>query len=228
MRRTEGRKDGRTDGRKKPDIEGSTSPKKRGAFIGKVNSLLQEFHYTAPRVLLNLVQSYDCSLYGSNTWDLFSPGCLRLYRSYNVTLRNILNVHRTTHRYMLEPLSEEPHIYVLLLSRLVTFAHSLIKNNALEVRFLGRLALTDMSSVLGRSIATIATIADLCNVKRELSELSAGLVKKNVMYAKVPDGESWRIGISKDMMSFLNSNSTNLSYMTDSEAKDILDFACAS
>ena len=95
----------------------------------------------------------------------------------------------------------------------------------MEVRFLGRLALTDMSSVLGRSIATIA---DLCNVKRELSELSAGLVKKNVLYAKVPDGESWRIGIAKDMMSFLNSNSKNLSYMTDSEAKDILDFACAS
>ena len=164
-------------------------------------------------------------MYGSNTWDLFSSECLRLYRSYNVTLRNIVNLHRTTHKYMLEPLSTEPHIYVSLLSRLVTFAHSLQKNDSFEVRFLARLAITDMSCVLGKSIAKVA---DLCNVKRDIGELSAGMVKKNVSYAKLPDEESWRIGVAMDMMSIINNNSRSNCGMTLSEARDILDFACTS
>ena len=42
----------------------------------------------------------------------------------------------------------------------------------------------DMNSVLGK---LIATKADLCPVKHEICEQSAEMVKKNVIYAKLPD-----------------------------------------
>ena len=91
---------------------------KRGAFIGKVNSLMQEFHYAAPHVLLNLVHSYAYNLYGSNIWDIFSHGCQKICTSYNVAVRSIYNLPRRTHRYLLEPLTDMPHLYVQLLSRI--------------------------------------------------------------------------------------------------------------
>ena len=106
--------------------------KKRGIFIGKVNSLMQEFHYAAPSVLIKFVHTYACNIYGSNIWDLFSPACSRLFTSYSVVFRHIMKLPRQTHRYLLEPLSMVPHFYVLLLSRYVTFVQSLLNCNILK------------------------------------------------------------------------------------------------
>ena len=82
---------------------------KRGAFIGKINSLMQEFHNVSSEIFLKLMNTYATSLYGSNTWDIFSPDCERLYNSYNVAIRIVLDVDRCTHRYMIEPLSGNLH-----------------------------------------------------------------------------------------------------------------------
>ena len=89
---------------------------KRGAFIGRIYSLLQEFHYVSPDVLMKFAQTYACNLYGSNTWDLFSPECQRLFTSYNVAVRTILKLPKTTHRYLLESLTDFPHLFVQLIS----------------------------------------------------------------------------------------------------------------
>ena len=71
----------------------------------------------------------------------------RLFTSYNVAL--ILKLPRQTHRYMLEPLSEAPHLYVQLLSRYVTFVQTLLNCNIFEVRFLASLSIHDMRTVMG-------------------------------------------------------------------------------
>ena len=44
---------------------------KRGVFIGKMNSLLQEFHFATPDTLIKLMNIYATTLYGSNTWNIF-------------------------------------------------------------------------------------------------------------------------------------------------------------
>ena len=97
----------------------------------RVNSLIQEFPYASPRVLLQLVQTYACNLYGSNILNLFSSEYDRIYKSYNVALRTILKLPRKTHRYLLEPLTSGfPHLYTQLLSQYVSFARNLIVNEA--------------------------------------------------------------------------------------------------
>ena len=68
--------------------------KKRGIFIGKTNSLLQEFDDVPQQVFLKIFNSCAATLYGSNLWDLIGNDCQRLYRSYNVAIRNILKVDR--------------------------------------------------------------------------------------------------------------------------------------
>ena len=197
---------------------------KRGAFISKVSSLMQEFHYATPHVLMTLVQSYACNLYGSNTWDLFSEDCQKICRSYNVSIRNIYRLPRTTHRYLLEPLTDVPHLYVQLLSRFVTFAKSILSNDAFQVRFLASLSADNLSTVLGRSLARIS---NLCNYDDDVRCLNGNMVKKKVKYMPIVDSETWRVGVIKDMKDVLNDDE-QYGVISNDEAKAILEFACTS
>ena len=71
---------------------------KRGVFIGKVNSLFQEFSFVDPKVKMKLINIFASSFYGSGLWDLFSSACERLYKSWNVAVRLGFGVPPTTHR----------------------------------------------------------------------------------------------------------------------------------
>ena len=62
---------------------------KRGKFIGKVNSLLQEFYFADPKVKMRLMNIFASSFYGSGLWDLQSRECDRLFKSWNVTVRMV-------------------------------------------------------------------------------------------------------------------------------------------
>ena len=112
---------------------------KRGAFIGKVNGLLQEFHNVSSGVFMRLMNSYALCIYGSNLWDIFSSDCERLYTSYNVAIRNILKVDRCTYRYLIEPLPDSIHLKTMIQSRYVSFYKSLRQCNKLPVRFLAHI-----------------------------------------------------------------------------------------
>ena len=195
---------------------------KRGVFIGKVNSLMQEFRFALPQVLLNLVHTYACNIYGSNIWDLFSQDCERLSKSYNVTVRNILNHPRTTHRYLIEPLTDKPHLYVQLLARYVTFGNSLLSNDAFPVRFLTSLSTTDMRTILGR---TLTKISNMCGLSGNIDNLSAKIVKERVKYMSIPKNEVWRLGVIDDMRGVIESDSVDRVISHD-EAKSILEYVC--
>ena len=197
--------------------------RKRGIFIGKTNSLLQEFHYASPYVLMTLLHSYACNIYGSNTWDLFSVDCQRLFTSYNVAVRNIHKLPRATHRYLLEPLTGSPHLYTLLLARYTTFVRSLLSNEAFEVRFMANLCLTDMRTVTGKSVAKISSMCNNANI----SNLTAKLVKETVRYNVIPIEETWRIGLMNDMRMVLSSDSADIGLSID-EATQLMEYACVS
>ena len=195
---------------------------KRGAFIGKVNSLLQEFYYASPSVLIKLASAYCCNIYGSNVWDLFSSDCQRLFRSYNVALRMIFNLPRTTHRYLVESLTDIPHLYVQLLSRYVTFSTSLLESDSFEVRFLARICISDMRTTLGR---TMRTIASLCNSSSKESPICAAMVKKKIRYEEIKASEEWRIGVLQDMLDIRDNVSSSCGLSND-DVSEILEYIC--
>ena len=88
-----------------------------------------------------------------------------------------------------------PDLYVQLLSRYVTFAQQLLGNDVFEIRFLAKLAVTDMRTTFGK---TIARIKSLCKIDRDIMIISAD-VKKTILYADVPPNERWRLGVIRDM-----------------------------
>ena len=191
---------------------------KRGLFIGRINFLLQEFHYVTPDVLLKFVQTYACNIYGSNTWDLFSSECQRLFTSYNVAVRTILKLPRTTHRYLLESLTDFPHLFVQLIARFVKFSKSLLENRSFEVRFLSRACISIKWSLLSRSLVRIA---ELINFGGDVTDLTAQIVKQKLVYAHLPYDQRWRV------VAVVEGKAVSDALLPE-EASEILNLACTS
>ena len=195
---------------------------KRGSYIGKVNSLLQEFGNVPPQVLMKLINSFAASIYGSNLWDIFSKDSERLYTSYNVTIRNALNLDKRTHRYLLEPLAETVHLKTMILSRYVSFFKSLIKCRKFPVRFLARVQQFDMRTVLGK---TLRKLTELCDVA--VCDLNTSIVKKKIKYKSIPDEEKWRIWMAKELMDVRTQDQVVDGFSVD-ETNEILAYICSS
>jgi hypothetical protein len=196
---------------------------KRGKFIGKVNSLLQEFHFASSDILVKLVNVYTTSFYGSPLWDILSPDCERIYRSWNVTMRNIFNIERATHRYLIEPLSGCLHPKIMLASRFTSFYKSLVNCPKFCVRYLARLAETDMRTVMGR---TLHHLMQQCTVN-QLENLNPGLVKKSMKYSAIPEAEDWRVPLALELKDIRDGKCT-LSEFSNSEVEELLAYACIS
>ena len=168
---------------------------KKGKCIGKINSLLQEFHYVSSSVFMKIVNIYAVSFHGSSLWDLLSADCERMYKAWNVAVRLACNVPNTTHRYLVEPLSNSLHLKVMLTSWYVKFVQSLSSSPKYAVRVLAATCMSDLRTVMGR---TLRTLANECNC--EVSALSSLTVKKSMMYFPVPDGEAWRVQMLKELL----------------------------
>ena len=196
---------------------------KRGKFIGKVSSLLQEFHYAEPDIFVKIMNIYTTSFYGSNLWDIFSKDCERLYKSWNVAMRMNFDVNRCTHRYLIEPMSKSMHPKVMLSSRYVTFHGSLISSNKPCVRLLARLSERDSRTVMGR---TLDSLCKQCGVT-DLNLLTSKHVKTKMSYFSIPEEHKWRANTVTELLQ-LKKKSLSLPGFSFGEIKNMLDFVCTS
>ena len=155
---------------------------KRGQFIGKVNSLLQEFHFVDPKTMIKLICTYAITFYGSSLWNLYSRDCEKLFTSWNVAVRNALKLDRKTHRYLVAPLSGCAHLKNMLLSRFMRFHKSLTNSPKFSVRFLARLMENDKRTTFGK---TLEMLKAECGVE-SVNDLHPKTVKDKVLYASSP------------------------------------------
>ena len=171
---------------------------KRGRFIGKVNSLLQEFHHVDPEVMVRLLNIYTTSFYGSVLWDLYSPEVTRIYSAWNVTIRKVFKLPWATHRYLIEPISGTKHPKILLTSRMLTFMESLMNCSKGSVRYLANVVFDDRRTKVGQSVSKIAKDCDTCR---------GSLTSRNVAsleYFRIPEENKWKISILEELMSARN------------------------
>ena len=189
---------------------------KRGRFIGKVNSLLQEFHYAEPMVMVKLLNIYVTSFYGSCLWDLYSKDVDRIYKSWNVTIRNIFNVPRETHRYLIEVISNCIHPKTMLSSRYVKFTESLTTTKKDSVRYLGKLNSDDNRTLLGKTLSRFRKDCDLYD------SLTPSLVKRNMTYFPVPAGDVWRNYILLELLD-ARLHKINIDYISHDELTVMID-----
>ena len=148
-----------------------------------------------PPILTKVINTFATSFYGSSLWDIFSPECEKLYTSWNVTVRQVFNLNRKTHRYLIEPLSQCFHAKIMIYSRFVTFQKSLLNSSKLNVRFLAKLNVNDQRTLLGRTLQKMRNLAE-CGI----DELSASYVKRNIKYFETPMAETWRIRMLQELL----------------------------
>ena len=194
---------------------------KKGQFVGRMNSLLQEFHFLDSSTMIKLVTSYALTFYGSALWNLQSKECEKLYNSWNVAIRNILHLDRKTHRYLIEPLSGLFHLKTLLMARYVRFFKSLINSPKFEVRFLARLFQNDKRTVLGK---TLQFLIRSCKLK-DSEDLSPQLVKRSLEFAATPEGYQWTAPLARELLELRNSE-LEVDGFAAEELEEMLTFAC--
>ena len=195
---------------------------KRGKFIAKVYSIRQELHFADPAILVKLLQVYCTSFYGSSLWNIYSAEVDRLYRSWNVSVRNIFQVPYTTHRYLVQPLSDCPHPKTMLSTRFTKFMQSLVSSTKSSISYLARLVRYDNRTLAGR---TVSRLSRECNSDKV--SLTVSSVSRSVRYFPVPEEELWRIDIMKELLN-VNRSYLTINDFNNMETNHMMNFLCTS
>ena len=177
---------------------------KRGSFIGRVHSILQEVHFANPMIKMRMIKIYATSFYGSSLWNLQSGDCVRLYSAWNNAVREAFNVPRTTHRYYIEEISEAEHPMVMLSARFIKFHQTLERSGKLSIRYLSKLSSGNLRTSHGQNLKFIS---EQVEVKAE--EINSIDVKAKMKYFAVPVEHKWKVDLVKDMLEIRWNNDEN-------------------
>ena len=195
---------------------------KKGQFIGKINSLQQEFYFVNPAVKVDLYDKYACSFYGSNLYNLFCHETERIYCAFNVAIRQAYSLPFNAHRYLIEPLLERPHLKIQLCTRFVKFVNSNDNCNKPVIRLLSALCKSDNRTTYCNNLFNIA---NECNLK--IANLSHNDVKTSLSYFPVPLNQEWRIDLLLNIIN-IKCNNLDIDDFDNDELNEILYYVCSS
>ena len=167
---------------------------KRAQFINRNNELTQEFRFAHPHTIIKTNNIFNTSLYGCVLWDLFATDAKRLEKTWNISQRLMLGLHRETHRFFIEPVSGTKHIIYHLYKRFVRFVSQMLKSEKPALRSLCWKLLKTSRSTTGRNIRTLMIRYD-CGT---FSELEKNIVK-DVPYVAADEKDEWKIEAVKDL-----------------------------
>jgi len=193
---------------------------KRGKFIGKVHTLIQEFHFISAESMTELIKIYTTSFYSSSLWDLFSSQCERIFTSWNITVRMIFKIPPQSHNYFIESLSNCLHVKVMLASRFMQFHKSLLENKKSCIRLLSNICVGDQRTIHGRNIFNLQRVLDC-----DMDDLSSSFIKENLKFKPLPEQEQWRVPLLLNLLDIRN-NSMVLDNFEKEEIEDMIKQIC--
>ena len=141
-------------------------------------------------------------------------------------MRLMLDVPRETHRYLIEPLSDTPHIKIILIKRLIkrflTFLQQIRKSNKCASKHLLSVISHDARSTTGSNLRNILLRTDKYRVS-DLAPADAFQVK----YHTIGSAESWRLPFIADIIETRNCQ-VDILNISDADLEDMLDALCTS
>ena len=99
---------------------------------------------------------YNSHFYGSNLWNLFAID--DVYIAWNNVVRMVFDLPRSTHRCLLEPVSEFKHLFTLLTNRFLKFYRTLFLSDKIIISNLRRIQENDCRSNFGSNIRNICIL----------------------------------------------------------------------
>lgn len=167
-----------------------------------------------PIDIITATETYCSNFYGNQLWNLRGNAANMLYSSWRTNVKLAWNLPRNTRSYFVENLLA-PGIVppsVSLMTRQLTFFHSLLLSPSPEAQTLCRLSARDLRSTLGSNLAHIETETGLNPWEYGGDRVKKELIKSNMSVVEPED--CWRIVyleklLNQRLFNFYTGNQTN-------------------
>ena len=199
------------------NVIGQDIMEKRAQFIQRTNELSQEFAYASCDTKCQINRIYNSHFTGSVLWDLSSKESNMVYNTWSVSIRKMFRLDRTTHRYLIEPVSGVQHIKISIMKRFLKFTDTLANTRKEVVKSVYNTLVNDCRSTTGRNFRQIKLTC-------KSSHPSAEDIERQP-FVEVPHGEEWRGNIIKDLIN-IRDGLCERSNWTKEEAIDGLLHVC--
>jgi hypothetical protein len=123
---------------------------KCATFIGSVNKLIGNYGNMQHSIMSKLFNTYCCSFYGSQLWNLDCKGISKCAISWNKAVRRILHLPPRTHGWMLGPLTNQSHISVQYAMRMLHFLKDICNSSNNVIHYVSCISILNANSLIGR------------------------------------------------------------------------------
>ena len=195
---------------------------KRARFIQKNCELNQEFSFAHPKTKIFINNTFNCHLTGSPLWDLSSKEVDSFERTWNVSVRKMLDLPVDTHKYLIEPLSGTPHLRKILIKRFISFIKQVESSNKIAAKDLLNVIRKDTMSVTGNNIRVVLRSVD----RWTMEDIQPSDIDR-IWYHDIPDEEKWRVSMIIELME-VKMNECEVEGFTDAEILELLNHLCSS
>ena len=106
----------------------------------------------------------------------------------------MFDIPRESHRYLIEELTERPHLKSTLIKMFLSFTEQIMNSSKVALKCLYNILKYDTQSVTGFNLRKIMLLLEKTSID-ELKPSDANEIK----YFPVPDSESWKIDIINEI-----------------------------
>ncbi len=172
---------------------------RKGQFISCVNNIIAQFGFAHPLCKIRLLTIHGYSFYGSPLWRLYDQTADKLYKTWNIAIRRLLGLPKTTHTRFLTHIADIPHIKHSLKCRFIKFMKNALQSDNKRVQSLARSCAFNTNSITGSNISHL-----ICEYLINIEEIENGMAlsKMNRKYTclrAIPD-EMWKINMLKELI----------------------------
>ena len=193
---------------------------KRAQYINKNLELNQEFSFASSRSKFRICSIYNSHFYGSPIWDLFGNAVNSFLKSYNRSVRVIFNLPLTTHRNLLEPITQSCHLLPLLVSRFLGFLEKIRESSKIVPKALLNLIMRDVRSTTGSNLRNIL----LCTEKDDISQLYK-VDSTKVRYHQLDRADEWKRKVLSDLID-VREELLEIEVFDSQEVQEFIDIIC--
>ena len=182
---------------------------KRAKFIEEAVKIREQFKFAHPIEIIHATETYCSNFYGNQLWNLRGDAARMLFASWRTNIKLVWDLPRSTRSYFIEnllALGITPPS-VSLMTRQVTFFHSLLQSPSPEIQTLCHIAARDLRSTLGSNLAHIQSETGLNPWEYGGERMRDELLKHNS--SKVEDMDVWRISFLDKLLSLRLCDSYN-------------------
>ena len=138
---------------------------------------------------------YNSHQYGSVLWNLFGKGSQSIESSYNRSVKVMLDLPWATHRSLIQPLTGETHVKLVLLKRYLIFLEKMKNSGKSPLVMLLNEAKKDVRSVTGSNLRNIMILAG----KSSIEDVTVEDVD-TIPYFNLSEDEHWKVDSIKEII----------------------------